>query len=63
VKLVVNSENATELIKKDFKDIRNKISIVMGQNCIVEFEIVDDIRPTKSGIQETCGMGLLRTTL
>jgi len=49
VKLVVNSDNGTELIEKDFKDIRNKISIVMGQDCIVEFKIVDDIRPTKSG--------------
>ena len=31
------------------KEIVDKIKIVMGQDCKVEFEFVDDIEPLKSG--------------
>jgi len=38
-----------ELSKEELEDIKNKIKLVMGDNCKVEFEFVDEIPATNSG--------------
>ena len=35
--------------EKDMEDIENKIKLIMGKDCKVEFEFVDEIEPSKSG--------------
>ena len=42
---VLNDEKS----ESDMKEIVDKTKIVMGQDCKVEFEFVDDIELTKSG--------------
>jgi len=49
VKLVLDSKEAFEKNKKDFDDIKDKIKLVMGKDTKVDFKLVDEILPTKSG--------------
>ena len=45
LRIVLNDEKS----ESDMKEIVDKMKIVMGQDCKVEFEFVDDIEPLKSG--------------
>ena len=45
VYIILNKEKN----ERDMADIENKIKFVMGKDCKVEFEFVDEIEPTKSG--------------
>jgi len=45
VYIILNKEKN----ERDMTDIENKIKFVMGKDCKVEFEFVDEIEPTKSG--------------
>jgi len=45
VYIVLNKEKN----EKDMEDIENKIKLVMGKDCKIKFEFVDDIEPSKSG--------------
>ena len=45
IKIVLNNKKS----ESDMTEIVDNIKIVMGQDCKVEFEFVDDIEPLKSG--------------
>lgn len=45
VYIVLNKEKN----EKDMEDMENKIKFVMGKDCTVKFEFVDEIEPSKSG--------------
>jgi len=49
VKLVLDKKESFVENKKDFDEITEKIKLVMGENTKVEYKLVDDILPTKSG--------------
>ena len=47
--VIIRIEKEGEPNKEDLEDIINKTKILMGQDCKVEFEFVDEIKPSKSG--------------
>ena len=47
--IIIRIEKEGKPIKKDLEDIINKTKILMGDECGVKFEFVDEIEPTKSG--------------
>jgi len=47
--ITIRIEKDAEPNKNDLKDIVNKTKILMGNGCAVEFEFVDEIKPSKSG--------------
>lgn len=49
VKLVLDSKESFRKNRKDFEDIENKIKLVMGKDTKVDFKLVDEILPSKSG--------------
>ena len=48
VRLVVTTRD-TNILHRLFAEIKGKIQLVMGEDTIVEFELVDDIPPSPSG--------------
>ncbi len=36
-------------VSEDLMDIEVKVKLVMGKNCVVRFDFVDEILPSKSG--------------
>ncbi|MCK4795922.1 MAG: phenylacetate--CoA ligase family protein, partial [Spirochaetes bacterium] len=46
---LIECKIAGNLSKNEMEEITKKISIVMGNNCKVEFNFVKSIKPTKSG--------------
>ncbi len=49
IKLILNERESFVKNKKDFDEITEKIKLVMGENTKIEYKLVDDILPTKSG--------------
>ena len=49
VKLVLDNNESFVKNKKDFDEITEKIKLVMGKDVKVEYKLVDEILPTKSG--------------
>ena len=49
VKLVLVSKESFVKNKKDFEEITKKIKLVMGKDTKVEYKLVDEIPPTRSG--------------
>jgi len=49
VKLILDCTESFVKNKRDFDDITEKIKLVMGENTKIEYKLVDDILPTKSG--------------
>jgi phenylacetate-CoA ligase len=47
--IIIRIEKDGESDEKDLDDISNKTKILMGKDCKVEFEFVDEIEPSKSG--------------
>lgn len=49
IKIVFSEQNTAKNYDSDLISIKEKIKQVMGQCCKINFEFVDDIKPTKSG--------------
>ncbi|MCQ1536889.1 phenylacetate--CoA ligase family protein [Methanosarcina sp. KYL-1] len=47
--ILIRVEKYKEPKNEDFAEISNKVKIIMGENCLVRFEFVDNIKPTESG--------------